>query len=299
RADREFNNLNKMYGVIGDDDLNGSDFSRYGPGGINSLQGFVYDPVTKRYVTQDFKNGEFGIWEDWSFVYYGEENLSGETWRLATVIKLLQWVPGSLNHYHTMSNRVTQKIHQGQQGFVDNPFGGAMMMLVTGGGLGGGGAIAGRALSGLKAMSPFVIRSGAALGQLTRTSSSIVMSNLVQTGARNGVINLSAQLFFNEGDFGDIDFLDVFTSSIAGNSFVFAGASSAFFDGSINSGFSTAASSSIYSTSVKAATGIAFGSLGGKVGSALGPGGSGFFPELTINIIGSLFGWTLSPPTKR
>jgi hypothetical protein len=197
-----------------------------------------------------------------------------------------------------MTNSSVQAIHQGQRDFMNNPFGGALMAFLSGAPAGGLGNVVRGVGNLVRASTPAVTRGVTALGHAGRTGFSVVVNNLVQTGARNGVINLSTQLFFNEGDISDLDFLDVATSSISGNSFVFAGAASALFNGSPNGGFSTAASTSVYSTSVSAATAVAFGFLGGKAGSVLGTGGSGFASELTISIYGSLFNWTLSPPVK-
>jgi hypothetical protein len=84
-------------GIQGDDDLMyGSSFPRYGPGGINSLGGPVYDPVTRRYYTQDFKNGEYGIYIKRAFIDYSTEDI--ENGLMASIMIYSQWFAGSINH---------------------------------------------------------------------------------------------------------------------------------------------------------------------------------------------------------
>jgi RHS repeat-associated protein len=262
----------------------------------------IMEALKKMFSDANFgKGGSNGFYIRIRGIDYSTENLTPglDVKGLATVsIRDIYVTNITLGHFNTMTNSSVQAIHQGQRDFMNNPFGGALMAFLSGAPAGGLGNVVRGVGNLVRASTPAVTRGVTALGHAGRTGFSVVVNNLVQTGARNGVINLSTQLFFNEGDISDLDFLDVATSSISGNSFVFAGAASALFNGSPNGGFSTAASTSVYSTSVSAATAVAFGFLGGKAGSVLGTGGSGFASELTISIYGSLFNWTLSPPVK-
>ncbi|MBX2897721.1 MAG: hypothetical protein KF763_19930 [Cyclobacteriaceae bacterium] len=273
-------------------------FERYGVG----TKDFIYDYENNKYVIPVFANGQWGYWQkrrsfDYSSENYDEDG-SGTTATLVLLPDLFVPLKHSLSHYRTMANPIVQAIHQGQRDFVNNPFGGSLMAFLSGGGLGGG-AIAGRAFSGLKALSPVVMKGGVALGQVGRTGMSVIARNIAQTGARNIALNLSVQTLFNDGDFGEIDIADALISGVSGNSFIFAGLSSAFIHGTTNRGFETAANKTFYETSVNASTGIIFGYAGGSVGTAIGPGFGGFASELTIGIFGGLFNWTLSPPSKN
>jgi len=287
---RSTNNNRYMYGVVGDDDL----FPKYGPGGSNSLGGPIWDAVTKKYYTQDFKNGVFGLYIKRTFIDYSTEDKATNT--MAGILLLYEWHAGSLNHYRAMSNPITQKIHQGQQAFMDNPFGGGLMAFLSGGGLMGGGAIAGRTSSGLKMLQPLVVRGGSALIQSANIGGRTIVNNLMQTGVRNALINLSVQSIFNGKN---IDRADVLISAISGNYFMFSSLASALVDNTSSFGFQTAADKSIYQTSVDAATGMAFGFAAGQAGKAIGPNGGAGIVDFTINLYGGLTNWALAPPSKK
>jgi len=52
-----------------------------------------------------------------------------------------------------MANPIVQAFHQGQQAFVDNPFGGGLMAFLSGGGLMGAGGLVGKAALSIRAVS--------------------------------------------------------------------------------------------------------------------------------------------------
>ncbi len=243
-----------MYGVVGDDDL----FPKYGPGGISSLDGPMYDPVSKKYYQQDFKKGEYGLYIKRVFIDYSSENKKeGIT---ASVFLLYEWHTGSLNHFRAMSNRITKAIHQGQEAFADNPFGGGLLAFLSGGGLMGGGAIAGRALSGLKVLSPFAMRGGsAALNLGKRYVASISMKSF----ATNTVLSISSQFIIKQ-DASKIDYADAFISGISGRGLaqIGGGILSGLIDLSFEKGFVNGLNKNGYQLGVDMATGVISGSIG-------------------------------------
>lgn len=181
---RSTHNNRAMYGVVGDDDI----FPKYGPGGTNSLGGPMYDPITKRYYALDFKNGVYGLYIKRVFIDYSSENKRENI--TASVFLLYEWHPGSLNHYRAMSNPIAQAYRQGQQDFVDNPFGGGLIAFLTGGPMFGAGGIVGKA-----ALSA---RIGSSLTDIgTQVGIRMVMGNSFSTAIKSTNLTSVALSFTN------------------------------------------------------------------------------------------------------
>ena len=261
--------------------------------------GGIIQMLERLFHDASFSSGGLnGFWIKTTGVNTATEGLKwGDATILAEVLNRNIFVSNiSQAHFNAMLNPLAQDIHSGQEAFANNPFGGGLMAFLSGGGLMGGGAIAGRTLSGLKMLQPLVVRGGSALIQSANIGGRTIVNNLMQTGVRNALINLSVQSIFNGKN---IDRADVLISAISGNYFMFSSLASALVDNTSSFGFQTAADKSIYQTSVDAATGMAFGFAAGQAGKAIGPNGGAGIVDFTINLYGGLTNWALAPPSKK
>ena len=295
---RTSQNARYTHGVVGDDDMiYGNSFESYGPGGISSLGGPVYDPVTKKYYTQDFKNGVFGLYIKRAFIDYSTENIPEGM--LASIMQYYEWHEGSLNHYRTMSNRVVKRMHEGSREFAAHPFGGGLLAFVSGGGLFGAG---GGALARLGAKQ--LLTNGArTAAQLATQIGTRAATNILNKGIRNMAINGGAQLvstLASGGKLTDIDIADIAISGVTGN-FVTASLGGSLVNYTAGGDFSTG-----FSNPSKGLTdlsvGIVFGSITGQVGLTLGTKnvGAGWknVTSFTLELYSNAFNNTLSGGQK-
>ena len=259
---RTTQNARYTRGVVGDDDLiYGNSFESYGPGGINSLGGPAYDPVTKKYYTQDFKNGVFGLYIKRAFIDYSTENIPEGM--LASIMQYYEWHEGSLNHYRTMSNRVVQRMHEGSREFAAHPFGGGLLAFVSGGGLfgAGGGALA---RLGAKQLLQNGARAATRLGTPIFNATKSYASTITRGSfATNTVLSISSQLIIKQ-DVSKIDYADALISGISGRGLaqVGGGLLSGLVDLSFEKGFVNGFNKNGYQLGADMATGVITGGLG-------------------------------------
>jgi RHS repeat-associated protein len=210
---------------------------------------------------------------------FSGEPYSNGNWLNKRLNRAAEIMSHSIDFWNTMNNPLVQNIHNGQEAFMANPFGGGLMAFLSGGGLMGGGAIATRALSGLRALRPLA---------------SSALTNFAKFGIRNIAIETSTQMIFGQGTLQnrlrELDIIDIAISGFSGQSFILSGVGGGLFDGSINGGIETMFDKGIYGTAVDVGTGVLFGGANHVTGLIPGTKKIGTKLETTLDFTVELYG---------
>jgi len=171
-----------------------------------------------------------------------------------------------------MANPIVQAFHQGQQAFVDNPFGGGLMAFLSGGGLMGAGS---GALARLGAKQ--LLTNGARA--LTRHFTSLGVKQIATSSA----VNLISQTIVKQ-DITKVDLFDAVVAGLSGNKFILSGVLGASLDVSW-SGIETFQDKGFTKTSNDLVTGVVFGGANQAFSS--------FFPGTAAQNLKNDFLWQL------